>query len=99
MEILAIPHATNRSRPTGGVIRPMAKFTTMIKPKWIGFTPTALASGSNSGVRTIIAELASRKQPAMSSRMLINSRIRTLLLNKLVAQLTTMFGKFSIMMT
>ena len=37
--ILPIPHATNRFTPTGGVIKPMARLTTMMIPKWMMLTP------------------------------------------------------------
>lgn len=53
--------------------------------KCSGFTPTAVAKGSKSGTRTIIAELASKKHPAISRSMFISRRTIILLL---VAELT-----------
>ena len=90
--ILAILQATNKSRPTGGVIRPIARFTTIIIPKCNGFTPTALAKGSSKGTRTIIAELASRKHPAIKRRIFIRRRITILLLVAALTHLTSAAG-------
>ena len=34
--------ATNRLTPIGGVTNPIARLTTIMIPKWIGFMPTAV---------------------------------------------------------
>ena len=72
-----ILEATKRLIPSGGVIKPIAKFTTMIKPKWIGSKPMALATGKRIGANTKIAGVVSMKQPTIKSRMLMRIKITT----------------------
>ena len=67
---LATPQATYKFTPTGGVNRPMARFTIMTTPRWIRSMPSAWATGTNSGVKMYRAEVESRKQPAISKMML-----------------------------
>ncbi len=50
-EIFAIPHPTYRFTPTGGVTIPIAMFTIMIQPRWIGLIPSAVATGTRIGTR------------------------------------------------
>ena len=69
--------ATNRLIPRGGVMNPIARFTTMMTPKWIGFIPMLSAIGSRIGDSTIIAGVVSMKQPTIRSSRLISSRIST----------------------
>src|SRR5438132_9993538 len=57
--------ATKMFNPNGGVNMPIAIFTVMTIPKWIGSMPRALTSGMNSGVSTMIAEVGSRKHPTI----------------------------------
>ena len=45
--------ATNRLTPIGGVTNPIARLTTIMIPKWIGFMPTAVTIGRRIGVRII----------------------------------------------
>ena len=43
--------------PTGGVSRPIIRFSTMMMPKWTGSTPTFTATGSSTGVRMVMAAM------------------------------------------
>ena len=43
MDTLAIAEATNKHTPTGGVVRPMTRFSTHIRENWIGSMPSATA--------------------------------------------------------
>ena len=65
---------TNRLRPTGGVIRPISMFTTMMMPRWIGSIPSSTAMGNRMGARIRITADGSMKAPAISSTMLTTSR-------------------------
>ena len=49
--ISPMPHATYRLTPTGGVNRPMARFTIITVPRWMGSMPSCSATGANSGVK------------------------------------------------
>ena len=71
--------ATNRLTPIGGVIKPMARFTTMMTPNWIGFTPMFVAIGNRIGVRIRIAGVVSMTIPTMSRNAFIMNRIIILL--------------------
>ena len=62
----------------GGVTKPMARFTHMMMPKWMGSTPMASATGSSTGVNTRIAGPVSMIMPTNSNSTLISSRITTL---------------------
>ena len=73
----ATPQATYRLTPTGGVNRPMARFTIMTTPKWMRSMPRAWATGTNSGVKMYSAEVESRKQPAIS-RIMLTIRKKTM---------------------
>ena len=74
--------ATNKLIPNGGVMNPIARFTTMIIPKWIGLSPSDVATGRRMGESTIMAGVVSMKQPTISNRMLIRIRMTTLLVEK-----------------
>ncbi len=50
MEILVMLDTTKRSSPTGGVMHPMARFTTMSTPKKTGSMPSCRTTGSRMGV-------------------------------------------------
>src|SRR5690625_3286498 len=50
-----MPEATNKFTPRGGVIKPIAKLTTMTIPKCIGSKPMLTAIGSKIGVKIMIA--------------------------------------------
>ena len=43
------PQATYKFIPTGGVNKPIAKFTIITTPKWIGSIPKVNATGINNG--------------------------------------------------
>ena len=51
MEMRAIPQATKRLTPTGGVIWPIAMFTVITIPKWTRSIPRALTTGRRIGRR------------------------------------------------
>ncbi|MNZ72889.1 hypothetical protein D3C78_912800 [compost metagenome] len=65
---------TNRLRPTGGVIRPISMFTTMMMPRWIGSMPSCTAIGNRIGARIRMIAEGSMKAPATSSTMFTTSR-------------------------
>ena len=60
--LMAIP--TNSQSPTGGVMCPIAEATTQTMPKWIGCTPTALATGNSTGTVTRMISDGVRKVPS-----------------------------------
>lgn len=47
--------ATNNAIPNGGVIKPIARFATMMSPKWIGSNPIDVATGKRIGAKIKIA--------------------------------------------
>ena len=63
-------------------MNPIARFTTMIIPKWIGLSPSDVATGRRMGESTIMAGVVSMKQPTISNRMLIRIRMTTSLVEK-----------------
>ncbi len=65
---------TNRFSPTGGVIRPISMFTTMMTPRWIGSIPSSTAIGKRIGARIRMIADGSMKAPATSSTMFTTSR-------------------------
>ena len=84
--------ATNRLTPIGGVTNPIARLTTIMIPKWIGFMPTAVTIGRRIGVRIRIAGVVSMTIPTIRRNTLI-TRIRTILLVKCVRiQVLTICG-------
>ena len=64
--------ATNRFTPSGGVMKPIARLTTMMIPKCVTSTPIAVTTGYRMGARIIIAHSVSMKQPTISSSTLIS---------------------------
>ena len=50
MEILPMAQPTKRVEPTGGVTRPIPRFSMRIIPKWTGSTPMAVTTGKRIGV-------------------------------------------------
>ena len=60
--------------PTGGVSRPIIRFSTMIRPKCTGSMPSLAMIGMNTGTRIVIAAIVSMKQPTNSRKMLASSR-------------------------
>ena len=75
--------ATNKLTPIGGVTKPIARFTTIMTPKWIGSIPIAVTIGSKIGVKIRIAGVVSITIPTISKNTLITSKI-TILLWKLL---------------
>jgi len=75
-ETSAMPFTTKRSNPTGGVMSPMDRLTTMMRPKKMGSIPAAKAIGNNSGVNMVIAADAFRKHPAIKNMTVNISRTR-----------------------
>ena len=47
--------ATNKAMPNGGVIKPIARFVTIIKPKCTGSNPIDVATGKSIGAKIKIA--------------------------------------------
>ncbi len=87
---MALP--TNSTVPTGGVIRPMPRFTIIIMPKCTGSTPRVLTTGSRMGVRIRISGDMSIRQPSTSSSTLMSARITYLLSERLVRKAVTFIG-------
>lgn len=79
-EMSATPCTTNKSSPTGGVIKPMARLITMTTPKKSGSIPAFIAIGRSNGVKIVMAAEAFKKQPAINKTTLIITRIKTWLL-------------------
>lgn len=71
--------ATNRLVPMGGVTNPMARFTVITTPKWIGSTPYYCTMGSMIGARIRIQGTVSMIIPANSRNRLITRRTTILL--------------------
>ena len=66
--------AANKFTPKGGVIMPMARFTTMMSPKCTGSTPKCMATGARMGASTMMAALVSMNMPMMNSAAFTPSR-------------------------
>ena len=60
--------------PTGGVSRPIIRFSTMTSPKWTGSMPSLAMIGMNTGTRIVIAAIVSMKQPTNSRNTFASSR-------------------------
>ncbi|MNI77340.1 hypothetical protein D3C73_1336250 [compost metagenome] len=75
--MLTLPMAepTNSTAPTGGVINPMPRFTSMIMPKCTGSTPMPVITGSRIGVRIRISGAMSITVPSSNSMKLMHIRI------------------------
>jgi hypothetical protein len=71
----AIPDDTNRVIPTGGVLIPIARFVTVMRPKCMGSTPNFVTIGNRMGTIRIIAGVVSRIVPKNNSIILININI------------------------
>lgn len=70
---LAISITMKRQTPKGGVLAPMSRLRTMIRPKWIGSIPTLLTRGRRTGVEMRRIAVVSIMSPAIS-RMKFNRR-------------------------
>ena len=77
--VFVIPEAINKLQPTGGVIKPMAILTTMMRPKWTIPIPKAFATGYRMGDKIRIAGVVSMMHPTISNIKFSNSRINNLL--------------------
>jgi len=64
---------TYRMFPTGGVIRPIQRFTTMTTPKYTGSRPNLVTMGNSIGAMISSAGVRSMTQPTISRRMLTTS--------------------------
>ena len=73
--------ATYRFTPTGGVTKPMARFTIMMMPKCTGSTPTAWARGSMTGVKIRMLGEVSIIMPSTSKIRFMSSRSSSLWLS------------------
>src|SRR5687768_17611554 len=61
---------TNRFVPTGGVLRPIIRFTITMIAKWIGSIPNETAVGCRIGTKIRIAGTVSTSAPTMSRKRL-----------------------------
>ena len=84
--------ATKRLMPKGGVIKPIAKFTTMMIPKCTGLIPMEVATGKRIGASTMIAGVVSMKQPTNNNNTLINNKIKIALSVVLIIAFVIMLG-------
>jgi hypothetical protein len=64
---------TKSTIPNGGVSRPIIMMSTMMTPKCRGSRELACMIGTSTGVRMMMAAVASRKQPTMSRKPMIRS--------------------------
>jgi hypothetical protein len=69
--------ATYKHIPTGGVINPMHKLTTMIIPMWTRSTPACKRIGTRIGVKTKTATLVSIMHP-VTRRIRFTSNSKTI---------------------
>ena len=93
-----IREATKRLIPKGGVMKPIAKLVTMIRPKWIGSRPIEVATGKRIGAKTKMAGVVSMKQPTMSKIKLIRSRMTIGLSETVIIIWVTIVGIYSMVM-
>ena len=84
--------ATNRFTPKGGVMKPIAKFVTIMIPKCTGSTPKAVTTGNSMGAKIMMAHTVSIKQPTNNNNKLIKSNINTLLSVIVVNNVATVVG-------
>ena len=84
--------ATNKFTPKGGVINPIAKFTTIMIPKCVTSTPKAVTTGNNIGANIIIAHNVSIKQPTIKSNIFMSNNINILLSVIVVKNVATVVG-------
>jgi len=73
--ISPIAHAMKRHTPTGGVVSPITRLSTMITPKWSGSTPILFIRGSNTGVKIISEAVVSMNVPTISKSIFTRRRI------------------------
>ena len=71
--------ATNSVLPTGGVMLPMHRLYTKIRPNCTGSMPKVLTTGRNSGVKIRMAGVTSMNVPAISRMTFMISRMMYLL--------------------
>src|SRR5690606_10856429 len=76
-DILATAQAAKRLTPKGGVIMPMARFTTMMVPKCTGSTPNFMATGTRMGASTMMEADVSMNMPMMNRAMLTPNKNKT----------------------
>ena len=81
--------------PKGGVIAARPTLKHIIRPKWMMFISSARTTGASSGAITIIAAIASMKQPIMRNRMLHSSRKTYLLPVSVSSIFVSVEGTFS----
>lgn len=79
MVVFPIPHPTNNTVPTGGVVSPMQRLRTIIIPKCSGVIPSAVTTGKKIGVKIRTAGVISMKVPTNRRIRLMNRRIMNLL--------------------
>ena len=67
------PATTLSTVPTGGVIRPIAPFSTNISPKYTGSMPALTAIGSMTGAKMRIVGVRSSAVPISTSTTIITA--------------------------
>ena len=82
-----IADATNRLIPYGGDIKPQARFTVIMSPKWMGSIPIIFTTGRSMGVRMMTAAILSTKHPITRRKTLMISKRTIGLSTNVVSQL------------
>ena len=84
--------ATNKFNAIGGVIKPIARFITIIIPKWTGSIPSSIAKGKSIGVKIKIAVDVSINIPKSNKSKFMISISKIVLSVKLVRKLDIVAG-------
>ena len=80
MEIFPMEHPTKRADPTGGVVRPIARFSISMIPNWMGSIPRyPTITGNKMGVVMMIRGAISMMLPRTNSMRFTSKINRTLL--------------------
>src|SRR5699024_1081360 len=66
---------TNKLTTTGGVMKPIAKLTTIMTPKCIGSTRNTVETGNRIDVKITIAAIVSIQEPTINKNILIKNNI------------------------
>ena len=92
--MLEMAEPMNSVEPTGGVSRPMPRFSTITMPRWIGDSPIWIQIGSMTGVSIRIRQAISIRQPSISISTFSMMRISILLLVSVNRPVATFSGIF-----
>lgn len=99
LETFPMELATKRFTPSGGERNPMARFTTMIAPKWTGSMPICTTRGIRIGESKTIAAMVSINIPTSSRKTFMVSISTSGLSERLLSALAICMGMPTIVMT